>query len=228
MGRAGRYDNASPTDNYYVVCGSLEEYCKLVLRHYQKQTEGDKDFSASSQLMDAGTYRREIIGDLKKFLRLIICPKSCVHFELAKAASNPMLELDNNDRNHPHMQCGDFCNYCRKELMPKVHREKLTEAIKKFFLFSCRPSPNTPKTLVTFIRDSNNAHEEIFGMNRKGRPTHAMVSHVVLALLVSDILSHVILYDEKKPYMCITMASTGSVPNIDKDSSWVGINTINS
>ena len=205
-GRAGRYFGATPEDNWFLQCLSLESYCNSCKRHYLAFRDTKKH----------GLY--ELRKQNLAYVTLhFVLPIMCLHVFFELTASNPFFPPQHHMTTPP---CRTACSFCRGEY-GQLFRKVIVAGVQKVLIdIFLDPTKRTDPLLtindglVNSIRqyvDDNGKGTMLlwFASRAQGLIAPVDIKKVLLCLLANNILSIKPQLDkEAKGYASVLLVAT--------------------
>ena len=211
-GRAGRYANALPAENQYVLCFSIEDL--LYLFH--------RTMDPDEVVLD-DDYRKQQVDDLMQVAKVLASDKcKCAHVEHL---------LGNPDMNHDVLEACNQCPVCRDEkLFFQINKEGAKMVLLKLFMFGNTEMDGKPdlKALVQAMKVFPNIREQIVSLSRSRRGIEPVeIKKVVFLLVAHGILSLRFDANSKKvQFRLAKLFHDNSVLALQHDPYWTSMNTL--
>ena len=222
-GRAGRRPTASPEEDWYLLCLSLETYVVLLKRLYDTTAAGRKT-----------KYFKAQVTDMQDTLELFVLPLHCIQSYLEMKLANPYLFVPPRP-----VACDVACTFCTggyKKLFPKLEKDGVTTIILDLFVGrnAMQVPPVLDKALVEALKNYPGSTPLLFGTNTEKKPEPVLLKKMILMLLAAKILTYTVetkessTEDKKKSTLTI-VAALGFVTNeptklaICDDTYWTNI-----
>ena len=122
LGIAGRRDGASPDTDKFVIMVSLNDYLYLLRRIYDEKEEdtGTIGKKENKKLLPDREVRQLQVNRLNKLVSILCLKRECLHLELERLNSNPLLQEFDNDT-----PCENACPQCTGDfnrIFPQVRK----------------------------------------------------------------------------------------------------------